>query len=191
MSVCRVVDVKDLLPDVVLEEKLSFEVTIDLAEPLQEDVLFRCCFIVDPKRPDLDVELDSIDVGNGPGLPQGTMKFALESPSPTRQMIESSGGVFEVAGLYISALYREKEFCRVGYFLRHEYVDPKLHENPPENVDWSQAIKRVLSEPCVTRFAIPWDPLQGTRAEEANDSIPAEGLTMDGFEPLDKRLRLE
>mmetsp|Transcript_76209 Transcript_76209/g.176816 ORF Transcript_76209/g.176816 Transcript_76209/m.176816 type:complete len:178 (+) Transcript_76209:130-663(+) len=175
MSVCRVADVKVLQPNASVDEDLAFEVTMDVAQPLAEDALFRCLYVVDASKPKTDLELESIDVGNGPGLPCGLMKFVFESPAPSRQVIEAGGSVFEVAGLYLSALYRGAEFCRIGYFVRHEYDDPALQENPPESVDWSR-LRRVLSDPCVTRFAVTWDQLAPEPAVETDNSMLEGGF---------------
>jgi len=91
-----------------------------------------------------DAELESIDVGEGSGLPAGRMTVTLEAPAPTRSMITQSGGPFDVGGMYISAAYKGSEFCRVGYYVRYEYDNPALREEPPEEVDW-QRLQRWLS----------------------------------------------
>lgn len=175
MSVCRVADVKVMQPTACVDEDLAFEVTMDVAEPLAEDVVFRCLYVVDASKAKTDVELESIDVGNGPGLPCGLMKFVFESPPPSRNIIERSGGPFEVAGLYLSAVYRGAEFCRIGYFVRHEYEDAQLQENPPDVVDWPQ-LRRVLSDPCVTRFSVAWDP---TPCEVKSAAMPSAAAAWD------------
>jgi len=156
MSVCQVIDVKDLRTEPHADDNLAFEVTLDVAEQLASDIVFRCVYIVDPEAANSDVELESIDVGDGPGLSRGILKFVLESRGPTRAEIEAGGGAMEVAGLYLSALYCDAEFCRVGYYVRHEYDNPLLVENPPAVLDCGR-LRRVLSDPCVTRFAIGWD----------------------------------
>merc|ERR1719382_1771174 len=91
------------------------------------------------------------------------MEFVLESPPPSIKHIEQSGGPLEVAGLYISACYKGAEFCRVGYYVRNEYDDPAMQESPPETPDWSK-LRRVLSDPCSTRFTVAWDQTSGTDA---------------------------
>mmetsp|Transcript_88804 Transcript_88804/g.198574 ORF Transcript_88804/g.198574 Transcript_88804/m.198574 type:complete len:217 (+) Transcript_88804:55-705(+) len=157
MSACRVADVKVLnSEETAVGEDLAFEVTLDVAESLAEDAIFLCRYIVDPSSTLSDVELESVDVGNGPGLPQGVFKFVVEAPAPPRDVIEASGGALEVAGLYLSGVYRGAEFCRVGYYVRHEYNDPVLQESPPEAIEWDR-LRRVLSDPRVTHFSVAWD----------------------------------
>ncbi|CAE8666111.1 unnamed protein product [Polarella glacialis] len=112
-------------------------------------------YVVDPESPDKDIELESADIG-APGLPQGLMKFTMVASPPPQSTITLGGGPLEVAGLYLSAMYRGEEFCRVGYYVRHEHDEPTLAENPPQSVEWSKLV-RQLSTPCVTQFLIAWD----------------------------------
>ncbi|CAE8592371.1 unnamed protein product [Polarella glacialis] len=163
MAVCNIADIKILseqdekgesLPARVTDD-LRFEVVLDVAEPLMQDVVFRVMYVVDASDPSKDVELESADIG-APGLPKGVMKFTLEASAPSRSTIEAGGGPFEVTGLYLSATYKAEEFCRVGYYVRHDYENPSLTENPPETIEWSKLI-RALSEPCVTKFLNAWD----------------------------------
>mmetsp|Transcript_75599 Transcript_75599/g.210037 ORF Transcript_75599/g.210037 Transcript_75599/m.210037 type:complete len:196 (-) Transcript_75599:341-928(-) len=178
MAGCRITDVREIDPCASVSTMLRFQVTIDVAEQLKEDVVFRCVFIIDSANPQTDMELESIDVGP---LELGVMTFVFESPPPSIAALEASGGASDVGGLYLSALYRGSEFCRVGYFVRHEDPDAFVqdanakdpNENFPEDLDmddpppvevekpmaptdWSR-LQRVLSEPCVTRFGIGWD----------------------------------
>eukprot|EP00406_Dinophysis_acuminata_P059458 CAMPEP_0179268100 /NCGR_PEP_ID=MMETSP0797-20121207/30268_1 /TAXON_ID=47934 /ORGANISM="Dinophysis acuminata, Strain DAEP01" /LENGTH=173 /DNA_ID=CAMNT_0020976375 /DNA_START=70 /DNA_END=588 /DNA_ORIENTATION=+ len=167
MSAIKINGVRVLNSSAPFHEKLQFEVTLEVAEPLTEDAVFHCFYVVDPAQAKTDVELESIDVGP---LPVGVMNFVFEPPGPTTAMVEASGGALEVGGLYVSAVYRGKEFCRVGYFVRHEYESPELQESPPEPAEWGK-LRRVLSEPCVTRFTIQWD----APAPAAGAPAPAPG----------------
>eukprot|EP00435_Cladocopium_sp_Y103_P022198 s1785_g5.t1 len=162
MAACTIANVKVLEGKELsrVDDDIIFEVTLDVAQALAEDMVFRCVYI--PYGSGSEKELESIDVGDGPGLRQGLLKFNFESAPPAKTDLEAKGadsqesGPLEVAGLYISALYGGKEFCRVGYYVRYEYDDPQLQENPPETVDWDH-VHRVLSAPRVTKFIIPWD----------------------------------
>eukprot|EP00929_Paragymnodinium_shiwhaense_P041593 TRINITY_DN21592_c0_g1_i1.p1 TRINITY_DN21592_c0_g1~~TRINITY_DN21592_c0_g1_i1.p1 ORF type:complete len:193 (-),score=56.07 TRINITY_DN21592_c0_g1_i1:219-797(-) len=165
MAVCKILNVAAAMEQ-ELHERLSFEVTLDVAENLAEDVLIRCCFILDPRCPDKDVELDSMEIGNDPGVNKGVMKFILDAPAPTQMLLEEAGGPLEVQGMYLAAVYRGSEFCRIGYYLRHEYVDKDLQESPPETVDWSK-LRRVLSDPTHTRFDHAWDDVAKPAGEDA------------------------
>lgn len=157
MAVCRIAHVDVLDNNARLGEYLKFEVTLDLAEPLSQDLLFRCLYISDPGAVHSDIELDCIDVGDG-GVPRGVLKFVFDVPPPSQSMILSGGGPQDVAGLYLCAQYRGEEFTRVGYYVRYEYEDPAMQEEPPAVPDWG-LLRRVLSDPCVTRFPVRWDGL--------------------------------
>lgn len=126
MAVCRVASVVDLHPGGGVSAPLAFQVTLDAAEPLAEDVTVRCIFIADAADPSQDVELDAIVVSVQEA---GVISFILESPAPSTAALEAAGGHRDVIGLYLSMLYREVEFCRVGYFVRHE--DPTAPPPPP------------------------------------------------------------
>eukprot|EP00434_Breviolum_minutum_P028316 symbB.v1.2.025052.t1/scaffold2412.1/size81594/3 len=162
MAACTIANVKVIQGKELsrVDDDIVFEVTLDVALTLAEDMVFRCVYI--PYASGYEKELESIDVGDGPGLRQGLLKFNFESAPPSKADLEAKSpdsaesGPLEVAGLYISALYGGKEFCRVGYYVRYEYDDEELQENPPETVDWDH-VHRVLSAPRVTKFEIPWD----------------------------------
>mmetsp|Transcript_80386 Transcript_80386/g.225949 ORF Transcript_80386/g.225949 Transcript_80386/m.225949 type:complete len:217 (+) Transcript_80386:155-805(+) len=158
MAVCRVTKVEVLAGGTAApDEGFSFKITLDVAEALKEDAMFRCMYVSDADDDaEGEEELESMDVGNEPGLPQGIMEFMLGAPAPPRCLLEKGGGPLEAAGLYISGIYRGKEFFRVGYFTRHQYDSEELQENPLETADWSR-LTRVLSEPITTHFLIPWD----------------------------------
>merc|ERR1719160_118110 len=101
-------------------------------------------YVLGDKDDAQEVELESIDVGSGSGLPKGLMKFVFEGDPPDQSTI-ALGGVLEVAGVYIAAAYRNSEFCRVGWYIRNEYDTPELEENPPEQTDWAH-LRRVFSD---------------------------------------------
>ena len=51
----------------------------------------------------------------------------------------------------------EREFVRIGYYVRYDYTDPLLKENPPEAVKLDLLERSILdSKPRVTKFSIPW-----------------------------------
>lgn len=161
-----------------VSDNLVFEVTLDVAEPLPEDVVFQCFFVVDASDPKKDVLLESIDVGS-PGLPKGVMKFTLESDPPAQSDLQAAlgevqkEGPLEVSGIYLAAFYRGQEFCRVGYYVRHEYDDAALQADPPTEICW-QKLHRVLSEPRVTKFQVDWAPQEQANAEEEPNGEPSK-----------------
>lgn len=173
MAVCRVKNVRILEGDLAhVTANLCFEIELDVAESLKCDAIFRCVYVADAegKTGEAEVELDALDVGSDPGLPKGFSKFALDTDPPSRFLLEKGEGPLEVAGLYISGTYRGEEFIRIGYYLRHQYTDEALQQNPPDTIEWSK-LQRVLSEPVITNFMVQWD---GTLEEQG----AKEGLAL-------------
>jgi histone chaperone ASF1 len=61
--------------------------------------------------------------------------------------------LLEVTVVFLSCLYNDKEFVRVGYYVNNEYTDEQLRENPPEQVLVDQLQRNILADkPKVTRF---------------------------------------
>eukprot|EP00931_Biecheleriopsis_adriatica_P108188 TRINITY_DN82525_c0_g1_i1.p1 TRINITY_DN82525_c0_g1~~TRINITY_DN82525_c0_g1_i1.p1 ORF type:complete len:192 (-),score=28.91 TRINITY_DN82525_c0_g1_i1:109-639(-) len=175
MALCIIADVKVAGTEPArVDHDLVFNITLDVVAPLQEDLLFRCVFVGDASHPTREVELEAIDVGNGPGVAKGLMQFTFEACPPSRSAIEESGGPLDVSGIYLSALYRGNEFCRVGYYLRHDYDDKELQEDPPQAVVWEK-LQRVLSTPCITKFLIKWDNAE-TQTGEASAFPSSSGI---------------
>mmetsp|Transcript_95931 Transcript_95931/g.151026 ORF Transcript_95931/g.151026 Transcript_95931/m.151026 type:complete len:181 (+) Transcript_95931:32-574(+) len=177
MSLCRIESVKSLKDGARVSDDLEFEIVLDVAEDLSEDVVFSCCYVVDPASASSDLVLVDADVGDGPGLKRGMMKFVLESPPPPLTALQQSGiilsdGQPDVGGLYISAAYRGKEFCRIGYFIRLEYDDAELQQNPPQVVQWDR-FTVALSKPTATLTPIKWDDRSGD--EPASKRLCTEG----------------
>lgn len=77
----------------------------------------------------------------------------------------------------ISALYKNQEFCRVGYYVSNEYVEEELKENPPTPPKFDLILRTILiDEPRLTRWPIIWDQKEEAvvvEDESAND--PSEG----------------
>eukprot|EP00913_Durusdinium_trenchii_P024065 g22601.t1 len=77
MAACSIANVKvvDGKDRCRVDEDFVFEVTLDVAEPLKEDLVFQCVYITHGSGD--EVELESIDVGDGPGLRQVRSRVAL------------------------------------------------------------------------------------------------------------------
>ena len=63
-----------------------------------------------------DQQLDSVEVETV----VATMKFVFEAPPPNLFLVPKEDQLDNSAVL-LSAKYRGREFCRVGYYMRHEY----------------------------------------------------------------------
>lgn len=127
---------------------------METTQALEEDAEFRLLYMV----PNLeDMELDSLDVGNAPGLDKGPMRFILEAPAPDLSKVPVKS-LLDVAGITLEANYRGQTFCHVGYHVRHEYTDPALQDDPPENPELSKLRRVISADPQVTKHVISsWD----------------------------------
>jgi histone chaperone ASF1 len=63
-----------------------------------------------------------------------------------------------VTVILITAIYKNQEFVRVGYYVNNDYEESELKENPPIEPIFSKLIRTIASdEPRVTKFKINWD----------------------------------
>lgn len=67
-----------------------------------------------------DQVLDSILVGP---IPKGVNRFVFEAPCPDHTKLPKKD-VLGVTVVFLSCLFQEKEFLRVGYYVNNEYDDP-------------------------------------------------------------------
>ena len=91
-----------------------------------------------------------------------------------------------VTVILLTALYKGKEFCRIGYYVNNEYTTEELKENPPEEPLLDAIERNILADkPRVTFFQIEWDsPIAETEMEITNENIN-EGEDIVDFEALD------
>lgn len=75
----------------------------------------------------MDQTLDSILVGP---IPVGRHQFVFEVEAPDPSKIPNED-VVGVTVVLIQALYREKEFIRIGYYVNNEYKSEELANEPP------------------------------------------------------------
>lgn len=82
--------------------------------------------------------------------------FSCQAEAPNLSLIPQAD-LLDVTVLLLTCSYREREFVRIGYYVRVDYQDPQLQENPPETPIADKLFRHVLSDkPKVTRYAIPW-----------------------------------
>jgi hypothetical protein len=76
-------------------------------------------------------------------------------------------------------------FYRIGYYVRHEYEDPEMQENPPEQPIFDKLIRHILdTSPRVTKFKIAWedqvpDQTPSVGGDAKNPETLLEGLSID------------
>mmetsp|Transcript_43389 Transcript_43389/g.99991 ORF Transcript_43389/g.99991 Transcript_43389/m.99991 type:complete len:181 (+) Transcript_43389:54-596(+) len=178
MAACNVKSVQ-VQPEAKWSEEMVFSVVLDVASDLPEDITCKCFFTMDAWDLKKDTELEACDIGDGPGLTKGLLKFDLPVRAPSKFMIEAAG-VLEVTAMYISFIYRGTEFHRTGYYVRHEYDTPELQETPPADVDWDR-LQRVLSAPRIVSYPIDWGLVQDVQAQpEAEERSPKRQRVDEG-----------
>jgi histone chaperone ASF1 len=149
-------------------DKFQFEITFEVIAELQQDVEFRMVYVGSTQGPEYDQMLESVMVGP---VPVGVSKFVLEAPAPKLDLIPQSD-IVGLTVMLLSCYYLDKEFIRVGYYVNNDYIDEELRENPPAVPDLSKIQRSILAEKPrvskinkVTRFAIPWDPVEPVMEE--------------------------
>jgi histone chaperone ASF1 len=135
-------------------EHLSFTITTEVNHALEQDLEWKLVYVGSPRSSDFDQVLDSIDIGP---LSPSTVKFVFDAPAPDLLKVPEADR-FEVSAIYFSVSYREQEFVRIGYYMRHEYDSEELQENPPDELDIRRVRRTMdMANPHVTRYQIKWD----------------------------------
>ena len=85
-------------------------------------------------------------------------------------------------------------FFRVGYYVRHEYDDLELQENPPEPPQVEKLSRNILeSNPRVTKFKIEWEdlPPQPTSGGDCKPEMLLQNLRIDSPVKRDAPLEVD
>jgi len=102
-----------------------------------------------------------------PDVGVNTFEYVVDAPDHTK--IPASD-ILGVTVVMVQALYKGKEFVRVGYYVKVDYADEKLREEPPEVEcpDVALLERNILAaEPRVTRYLVEWDNAPTTEAAES------------------------
>ncbi|KAL7719281.1 Anti-silencing protein [Entamoeba marina] len=171
-----------------MNEPYSFEIILDVREQLQEDIDIKVTYVGSSFDDEKDQILEDIAVGP---LNTGMNKFSITTSPVDFQKLPDD----EILGntlILLGCFYKNKEFCRVGYFVNNEYegIDPSIDVVTRQMLDYTK-ITRTLSEPRITVFPCLWDaeeaPLQTKMEGDTNEQeillgdeeIPMEELSMD------------
>ena len=148
----------------------EFEITMECIAQLEaKEVEWSMTYIGSATSNQYDQLLDSVEVETV----LATMKFVFEAPAPNLFRVPKEDQL-DNAAVILSAKYRGREFCRVGFYLRHEYpIDFVNSLRPPsdglativepelpcgENLNL-QVLQRIvdIENPRVTHYLIDWD----------------------------------
>lgn len=173
----------------------EFEVTMECTTQLEaKEVEWSMTYIGSAQDSKYDQLLDTVEVETV----VATMKFVFEAPPPNLFLVPKEDQLDNSAVL-ISAKYRGREFCRVGYYMRHEYplefvnalrtqqpgglaeiVEPELPCGERLNL---QALMRLVDvdNPRVTNFLIDWDAPneQLVPPPNASEEVPDDDDVID------------
>nr|CUU98955.1 hypothetical transcript [Hymenolepis microstoma] len=168
MAKVNISDVEVLDNPATFFDKFKFKITFECFEPLDDDLEWKVVYVGSAYNSSLDQTLDSILVGP---IPVGRHQFIFEvdPPDPAKIPTEDIVGVTVVL---IQALYHEKEFIRIGYYVSNEYKSEELANEPPAKPLIDELRRTVLTtDPRVTRFPIDWGDglLDGMPEPEVNE----------------------
>lgn len=131
----------------------KFQITFECHEPLEDDLEWKLVYVSSAYNASLDQTLDSILVGP---VPVGRHQFLFEADAPDPKKIPPED-IVGVTVVLIQALYRDKEFIRVGYYVNNEYEKEDLRLEPPSEPILEELERHIIaSDPRVTRFPIDW-----------------------------------
>lgn len=180
----------------------EFEITMECTTQLEaKEVEWSMTYIGSAQDSKYDQQLDSVEVETV----VATMKFVFEAPPPNLFLVPKEDQLDNSAVL-LSAKYRGREFCRVGYYMRHEYpvefvnslraqqagglaevVEPELPCGERLNL---QMLMRLVDveNPRVTNFLIDWDAPneQLVPPPNASDEVPDDDDIIEDDEEDDE-----
>ena len=138
MSQINVTNVKVLDNPAPFSAPFRFEITFEAYPPaLLEELEWKLIYVGSADDVSCDQELDSVLVGP---VSVGKNVFVFEAPAPDPRLIPEKD-VMEVTVLILSALYREAEFIRVGYYVNVEYDQ----QQPQLRAEWD-AYKQAMEQ---------------------------------------------
>ena len=187
MTAVNVTDVKCLNEAICsANTPFEFEVNFEVTCPLQADLEWRMVYVGSATDETQDQELDCIELGP---LEIAPMKFVFTAPPPNLLLVPKEDQL-DVSVVFLAAGYKGQEFCRVGYYIKHEYAEGSVPIDPvtgeqviPETLDFSKLIRKIdAANPRVTRFLINWDqpnselepPPAACEAEPEEEDIPID-----------------
>uniref|UniRef100_A0A6U4W771 Anti-silencing function protein 1 n=1 Tax=Hemiselmis andersenii TaxID=464988 RepID=A0A6U4W771_HEMAN len=157
MSYVDVLEVKVLDNPAKYTDDLRFKITFQCKTKTKEDLDWRITWVGSAKDEQYDQILDEVAVPPDVGV--NTFEYVVDAPDPSK--IPGSE-IIGVTVVMVQALYKGKEFLRVGYYVKVDYADLQLREEPPEveRPDVELLERNIIeAEPRVTRYLIEWDDI--------------------------------
>ena len=157
---------------------------------------WKVLYVGSAKDASRDQVLDEILVGP---IPVGVNKFVLQADAPDHTKLATED-LLGVTVVLVTCSYREREFCRVGYYVNNEYHDPNAPPPPvaaaapagdgtgggdaagqppappplPNPIPIEHIQRQILADkPRVTKFPISWGDEDKTVQQQQGDNNPA------------------
>lgn len=196
MAAVNVLNVKYLNPNPCsATSPLEFEITMECIAQLEaKEVEWTMTYVGSAQDNKYDQLLDSVEVETM----MATMKFVFEARAANLFLVPKEDQL-DNSAVILSAKYRGREFCRVGYYMRHEYplefidslrahnesalplVEPELPCGDKLNL---QVLQRLVDveNPRVTHYLIDWDAPneQLVPPPAASGELPEDDDIIDG-----------
>lgn len=133
---------------------LSLVITTECISSIKNDLEWKLTYVGSADSEEHDQVLDSVLVGP---VPMGISQFVFEADPPKWDQIPKHD-LLGVTILLLTCSYKEQEFVRIGYYVKNDYNDPALREEPPEEIKIESVERLILdSKPRITLFKINWD----------------------------------
>mmetsp|Transcript_4263 Transcript_4263/g.11627 ORF Transcript_4263/g.11627 Transcript_4263/m.11627 type:complete len:235 (+) Transcript_4263:338-1042(+) len=171
MALVNVVNMVVLDNPCNFQNPFQFEITFECLQELQDDLEWKVLYVGSAHDATKDQVLDEILVGP---VPVGINKFCLQADAPT---VDDLPEVLGVTVVLVTCCYKEREFCRVGYYVNNELVGHDVERDgpPPSPLPLDRVQRQILADkPRVTKFPIAWDD-SGTAAAVAAEHGTTHG----------------
>lgn len=186
----HVVNVSPLDRQGKFDDPFRLEITFDCISPgVKDDLEWKLIYVGSPEDEKYDQILESIVVGP---VSLGRSKFIFETDPPVLAKIPHAD-LFEVTVILLTCSYREKEFIRIGYFVKNDYEGIENVEDYPseKEIVISKISRTILQDhPRVTRFDIAWDEPEGKNPDmeqfiaENNNLMKQDNLELENDDAL-------
>lgn len=151
-------------------QPLGFEICMECTCHLEaKEVEWSITYVGSGQDSKYDQLLDTVEVETV----MATMKFVFEAPAPNLFLVPKDDQL-DNSAIIIAARYKGKEFCRVGYYMRHEYPIEFVNSLRPQGDGLSEVVEPELpcgenlniqillrlvdvENPRVTHYLIDWD----------------------------------
>jgi histone chaperone ASF1 len=172
----------------------EFEITMECTTQLEaKEVEWSMTYIGSAQDNKYDQLLDTVEVETV----MATMKFVFEAPPPNLFLVPKEDQL-DNSAILLSAKYRGREFCRVGFYMRHEYPVEFVNSLRPPNTDGLAEVVEPelpcgeklnihvlmrlvdIENPRVTHYLIDWDaPNEQLVPPNATEEVPDEDDIID------------